>query len=387
MKKLFFAGLISVFLAVMPMSVYGATREKHLDSADIAFLSFMNTDCDISYTRRPLFNEKLEQSGWQYNFHVDSTYGFALITDINENDAQMYEVEEVYYEQHSPYDKCTGLPIYITFRQYIQYEDNCFIDLSSGNTLSEELIIKIANMGFGYSGSGDTTEISETISYASKTESTYSIQGDLPKYSGIEGATNCANVAGGIVIGYYDRFCENLIPDFKNYRELGTAIVYKLMTPESGAVITTLKDLMGTDKNQLGTTFTGFQSGMMEYVSSHGYTYSSESVLSAGIFNFAKYKDSVENSKPVALFLNNYSLVNLIQENDCEDIIISEHSTVAHVVIACGYKKHNYYNSNGQIIAERIYLKISSGFALRGICYLNINSVSTIDKAISINIS
>lgn len=387
MKKLFFVGVLSVFLAVMPMSVYGATCEKCLDNADIAFLEFMNTDCDISYTRRPLYNENLEQSGWQYNFDVDSTYGFALIAAINENDMQLYEVEEVYYEQHSPFDTCTGLPIYITFRQYIQYKDNCFIDLSSGSKLTEELIIKAANIGFGYSGSGNTTEISETISYASKTENIYSIKGDLPKYFGVAGATNCANVAGSVVVAYYDRFCENLIPNFEVYRTFGTAISYKLMTTEISDLILTLKDLMGTDINQTGTTFTGFQSGITQYVNSHGYTYSSESVLSGGNFDFNKYKNSVESNKPVALFLSNYSLLNQIQENSTQDIITSEHSTVAHVVIACGYKQHIYFNSNNQKLAERIYLKVSSGIATREICYLNINSVSKIDKAISVTIS
>ncbi len=386
MKKLLFVILLSTILMVMPISVYGVSAENCLDEADIAFLEFMNSDCEITYTRRPLYDEQLEQSGWQYNFRMEDTYGFALITNININSEESFEVEEVYYEQNSPFEKCLGLPVYITFNQYIDYYDECYIDLVTKNEVNSDLIEKFSKVGFGYSGSGNITEISETISYASKTENTYGIKGDLPKYSGVVGATNCANVAGGIIIGYYDRFCEDLIPKFKTYNQLGSLIIYKLGTAEISNVLDSLYTLMGTDVNQAGTTFNGFQNGMTSYANSHGYTYFTESILTSGRFDFSKYKKAVENNKPVALFLSNFSLLNQIQTNNGQDIITSDYSNVSHVIAACGYKQQIYYNSNEQQIAERIYLKVSSGFSERGICYLNINSVSKIDKAISITI-
>lgn len=387
MKKKIIICLLTGIVATTSFGVYGSANAECLDEVDIAFLEFMSVDDNISYTRSPLYNEALVESGWQYKFEYQNTYGFALIANIIENDEQTYEVEEVYYEQESAFDKCTGLPIYITFNQYIEYKSDRYFDLNSGDELSEEFIAISAAKGFGYFGSGSKTDISETISYTNKTEDSYSIKSDLPKYSAVEGATNCANVAGSIVVGYYDRFCENLIPNFQSYRMLGSTVVYKLMSAEIGEIVTTLKDLMGTDKNQLGTTFTGFQSGMLEYVQAHGYKYNSESVLTGGNFDFSKYKNSVESNKPVAIFLNNYAILNQIQENDGQDVISSEHTTIAHVVVGCGYKQHNYYNSNGQKIAERTYLKVASGFTPREICYLNINSVSKIDKAISVSIS
>lgn len=388
MKKIVVC-LFAGFVAATSFGAYSSASAECLDEADRAFLEFMDVDSAITYVRSPLYDESLEQNGWQYNFDYENTYGFALIAGagINENSEQTYEVEEVYYEQDSLFDDCSGLPVYVTFNQYIEYKSDRYFDLNSGEELSEEFIAKSVEKGFGYSGSGDFTELSETVSYSYKTEDIYSIKGDVPNYSGVVGGTNCANVAGGVLIGYYDRYCENLIPNFQNYRVLGTTIIYKSLTTETSNVITTLKDLMGTDKNQPGTTFSGFQSGMSEYVSSHGYTYSSESVLSGGNFDFSKYKNALESNKPVALFLNNYALLSSIQENGGQDVIYSEHSTVAHVVVACGYKQHHYYNSNGQKTAERTYLKVCSGITTRGICYLNINSVSKIDKAISVNIN
>ena len=368
MKKIIISTILAGVIATTPFGFLGSANAESLDNADIAFLSFMNINDNISYTRRPLYSECFEQSGWQYDFDYADTYGFALITSLYEDDQQIFEVEEVYYEQSSPFDYCEGLPIYITFNLYVEYKDNFFIDLSTDEKLSEEKIAKAVRSGFGHSGSGNNTEINETVYYANKTENTYSIKGDLPKYSSVEGGTNCANVAGSVLVGYYDRFCENLIPNFVTYRMLGTAIIYKAMTSETGDVVIALKDLMGTDKNQSGTTFTGFQNGMSDYARIHGYTYSSESVLTGGNFDFSKYKQAVENNKPVALFLSNYAFLNKIQEDGGQDVITSEHSTVAHVVIACGYMQHNYYNSIGQKTEERTYLKVCSGFAVRGIC-------------------
>lgn len=387
MKKEFIICLLAGIVATTSFGVYGSANAECLDEVDIAFLEFMDVEENISYIRSPLYNENLEQNGWQYKFQYNNTYGFALIANIIENDIQIYEVEEVYYEQESLFDKCTGLPVYVTFNQYIEYKSESYFDLISGDELSEEFIAASVEKGFGYTGTGSKTDISETISYSSRTEDSYSIKSDLPKYSAVEGATNCANVAGSIVIGYYDRFCENLIPNFQSYRKIGTTVIYKLMSAEIGDIVTTLKDLMGTDNNQLGTTFTGFQSGMIEYVQTHGYRYNSESVLTGGNFDFSKYKNSVKNNKPVALFLNNYAFLNQIQENNGQDVINSEHTTIAHVVVGCGYKQHIYYNSSGQKIAERTYLKVASGFTPKEICYLNINSVSKIDKAISVSIS
>ncbi len=387
MKKIIGAILLIGISATIPFVTYNAAKAETLDSADRVFLEFMGIENKISYERYPLYNECFESSGWQYNFKLENTYGFALIAEICENDLQSFEVEEVYYEKTSPFALCKGIPIYITFNQYIEYKDGCYFDLSSGAELNQATIDKAVEKGFGYSGSGNTTEIRETLNYSSKTENLYTMKGNLPNYSGVEGGTNCANVAGGVLVGFYDRFCENLIPNFQSYRVLGTTIVYKSSTDESTKVIADLNDLMETDNNQLGTTFTGFESGMVKYSQLHGYTYKSENILTGGNFDFNKYKNSVENNKPVALFLNNYAFLDGIQESEGQDIIKSTHTTLSHVVIACGYKQNNYYNSNGQKIAEKIYLKVCSGITSRGICYLNINSVSKVDKAVSVIIS
>ena len=51
----------------------------------------------------------------------------------------------------------------------------------------------------------------------------YEIKYGLPTYYAEYGTTVCANTAGAIAIGYYDRFNENLIPNYKTYTKFGEA--------------------------------------------------------------------------------------------------------------------------------------------------------------------
>lgn len=228
-----------------------------------------------------------------------------------------------------------------------------------------------------YCGTGGLTEQSETINYSRKETASYGIKGDVPNYDQLNDSS-CANVAGTILIGYYDRFCEELVPNYKTYNQIGSMFKYKSASFEIQAVMDELHTLMGTDVGTGGTTYNGFQKGMKSYVNSHGYSYSTEDL---GNLNFSKYKSAVENNKPVAVFLSNYSYAVAWEDNGTSEVIKSHHSTVAHVVIGCGYKVDTYYNSNGQVIATRTYLKVSSGWFQYGITYLCLDGKSEIDRA------
>ena len=208
------------------------------------------------------------------------------------------------------------------------------------------------------------------------------MKGEVPNYNQINDSS-CANVAGTILIGYYDRFCEELVPNYKTYVKIGTAIRYRIESFEIQAVMEELYTLMGTDVGGGGTTYSGFHNGMKSYVNAHGYSYSTEDL---GSLNFNKYKSAVDNNKPVAIFLLNYSYAVGGEDNGTSEVIKSHYSTVAHVVVGCGYKVDTYYNANGQVIATRTYLKVASGWVQYGITYLCLDGKSEIYKADSITI-
>lgn len=274
----------------------------------------------------------------------------------------------------------------MTYGTYMEYYDGDFYDLITGNKISKSTVEEKGRKGFSYSGGDYFTDKQQTINYASKIPEEYSIKYDLPNYSGKAGQSNCANTAGGVILGYYDRFFENLIPNYQSYVRIGAVIRYKSASTNVDNMLDELYVLMDTDQGQLGTTYTGFQEGMKAYVENRGYTYSTTSLFSNGMFDFTKYKQAVKNNKPVAVFLQNFAMLNRIQENSTQDIISSGYCALSHVAVGCGYKQDRYYNAAGNLLDTRTYLKVASALEEYNIGYLNINGLSTINRALSVTI-
>ena len=261
---------------------------------------------------------------------------------------------------------------------------NCFVAVFALTAVSFCSGFKLASQNdTKYCGSSTFTEESETINYATKETTSYNMKGNVPDYHKPTGSSSCANVAGGILIGYYDRFCEELIPNYQSYIKFASTIKYSIGSVETQEVINTLYTLMETDVGGAGTTYNGFHKGMKSYVNSHGYGYSYDDL---GNLDFNKYKTAVENDKPVAVFLENFSLAVTGQDSGASEVIKSHHCNAAHVVVGCGYKVVTYYNSNKQVIATRTYLKVASGMVEYGITYLCLDGKSNIDKTTSITI-
>ena len=383
-------GILS--MSALPMGEVVVTKAEILDPADQSFMEFVLSDTDykgkIEYTHSPLYNEELEVNGRQYDFTVGGVEGFALLIEIQSINKTFYEVEELFYGTPSPFEECKGLPIYITHRVYLDYKDDAFYNIIDDNIVENTVVNELSYKGFGYYGSDNFIEQAQTISYSTKSTESYTIPYDLPNYFGrVNEVTGCANNAGACIIGYYDRFYENLIPNYKSYVQIGNAIRYRTGTTEVFDLVEELYMLMGTDVNHLGTTFSEFQAGMLQYVANKGYTYSTTNLFVNGSFNIQNYKSAVQNGKPIALFMTGFALLNEITETTNMDTVLSGYSAAAHVMVGCGYKIDKYYNSNGVIQDMRTYLKVASGSNIYGIGYLNINGLGQMDRAISVTIS
>ncbi|MDE7256519.1 MAG: hypothetical protein K2N50_00995 [Clostridia bacterium] len=224
---------------------------------------------------------------------------------------------------------------------------------------------------------------SETINYSRKETSEYKIKSEIPDYYRMGENTSCANIAGAVVIGYYDRFCEELMPDFKAYYQIGSGIMYRPGGVVAEQVMTSLYTLMGTDVGGAGTTFDGFQAGMKSYVNGHNYSYSTQDL---GSIDFNKYKTAVEANKPVAIFLSNFSLRVTGSDDGATETINYNYCTSAHVVVGYGYKVDTYYNANNQVVATRTYLKVASGLETYKMSHLCLDGKSKVSRATAITI-
>ena len=234
-------------------------------------------------------------------------------------------------------------------------------------------------LAYDYYGGGQQYPGEETISYTyKKTTAEGAIESTVPDFHTMEGGGSCANVGGAIMIANYDRFCENLVPDYTSYRVFLGNIVYRGISSQTLEVMKSLYQLMGTDSE--GTTFDGYQDGMRKYVQNKGYTYSYSDV---GNINWSSYMSSISNDRPVALFLSKYTFLSVISTDNNVDTIYTNTTYEGHVVIGYGYKIEEYYNSNNQLIATRNYLRVASGFNDEGLALLCLDGKSTVDRAIS----
>lgn len=386
-KKFLTATLIlATLLSSLPtLGALSATAEE-LSPVDAYFLDFVADDIGnnpITYQSTPLYDETLTATGYEYTFEVNGVNGYALLQEVQVGEESFYEVEEMKFNGVSPFSQCDGLPVYITFQLYLDYVDGVLYDLETGEPVSQETLALATSKRFGYFGGGSYTTQTYTITYDHKTSNQYDIQYGLPTYVPITG-TSCANAAGTIVMGYYDRFCGNLVPNEVTYYVIGNNLSYKGVTATVQDVCLQLYDLMGTTDS--GTTFAGFNAGMSAYAQQQGYSYSTTSVFTSGSFDFNKYKTAVESGKPVALFLNNYGIYMATTTEGNVDTVHNDVSPYTHVAIACGYKCDTYYDANNNVISTQRYLRVSSGLALYELCYFNATAYTTINNAIAITI-
>lgn len=394
MKKLFIIlCLVTAFLMCGATTVSALEVDVN-DNSDALFLDFIQSELtpeefeSLEYTKQYVYDLDLQQAGYVIDFSFGNNVGYALLAKIRFSDTYTYELEEIRLGA-SPFANCVGTKVYPAPFAYLQYANGNFKDLSTNAVLNESQLAILEQKGFNYCGGTTYTNVAYTYNYDHKTENEYYIPGSAPEYTGIVGASNCAVVAGANLIGFYDRLYENLIPNYQTYNSFGGRVLYKGISTEIDAVMTTLNTMMEADVDGPGVTFTGYVNGLEEYVEGKGYTFSYNSLMSWGSFDYSAYVTAVESGKAVSLFLTNYSLVAMTAfvENTNQDTVYNCQYPSNHVVIGCGYRVDSYYDANDNLINQVKYLRVSSGFPEFTLCYLNISNFTQIANAITINIS
>lgn len=108
-----------------------------------------------------------------------------------------------------------------------------------------------------------TTEVVRR-DFISREKTKYDLAILPPCYTYAPAVSSCAAVAGSNLIGFYDRYNEDLIPNHKSGSLIaGVAYSYSSQDSETFALAHTLYDYMGTDET--GTTEAQFVDGIKKF--------------------------------------------------------------------------------------------------------------------------
>lgn len=243
--------------------------------------------------------------------------------------------------------------------------------------------------GDGYNGAIMTGTETETITYAWKDEIQYAINGGLPLYYDTSTRTRtCANVAGAIVLGYYDKTYDELIPNFTSARVIRDRVLYNVQTDAVQAVIDSLYVKMNTDSTSGGTTIAGFKNGLKSYINEKGKNVAYSGTGQNNQMNQTAFIQSIQNNRPVALFVSKYTLIPIMNFSisSTEDKLNKTKFDGNHVLVSYGLKEVNYYNSNGSLKKQLTLLMVATGFLQDPLYYIELNSNSNVIDSYSINV-
>ncbi|MDE6400991.1 MAG: hypothetical protein K2L54_00075 [Clostridiales bacterium] len=370
----------------------GAEAKSYANQDPTEYLEVTLTDMGYTpeggYTIDYTYNKDLEVNGLEYTFTIQDEQCYALMTSETDSVGNVYyDIMEMFFNSPSPFASAQGKKVYLDMFTYIDYTDGAYYDITSNQELTDGQLDKINSIGFGANDDYENyNTVFEEISYASRNTDSYTFQYGLPTYSVSSYRNACANISGGIVLGYYDIFCPNLIPNYSTIYTSNNRTRYHLQSEEISAVIDQLYYDMKTNVSG-GTTVTNFKAGMTDYVKRQGYNISFASVKSGSSFSYDSYKTQIKNAKPVALFLMSFNINDGVLPYDGADHIDTTYYSVNHAMVGCGYLEIDYYNASGANFRSDKYLKISTAMDNATSGYMRINDKENVYDALAITIA
>ena len=222
-----------------------------------------------------------------------------------------------------------------------------------------------------------------SIPYNSREFTKYDLAIFCPTYTFAPTVGSCAPIAASNIVGFYDRYDENLIPNHKSGNLVGSWYAYAIEDDAVESVIRELHSLMGTTATT-GTTEKQFLDGLESFCKSKGKKMETYSCMSGKSFNFSKARSYIEDSNmPIALFLSGYNVGRrLSQEN--EDLLSFYTSDANHVMVGFGYSTYIYQTSDGTLTKN--YFNVASGIAGNSSGIYDISLSTKINDALAIRI-
>lgn len=387
-KRLFVALiLLAILISLFSTTAIAFACPLNNDDFDIVFLEttkeLYDTDADELYltaNKEPLLDIRLNPLGYVYDFYINGSSGYAILILIDDE----IIVAEYALDVVSPYSDMSGNRIYVNYLTYLREDQGEFYVMPNNTRLPTVAIEALTAKA--YCGNGSITYSEEYITYISKNVNKKNLTIRHPSIVEVGGLSNaCAPIAGANLIQYWDRFCENLIPNYTSYTILNNQYLYKSDPANLDNIVIALYTDMSTNVNNAGTTETQFKNGLRTFCSRQGYgTVNFNSCMSWGKFNYDLAKQRIDAGQPLAIFVDTFTAAN-ISESDT-DYIAYLNGNGCHVMAGFGYKEISYVLTSG---AERTdyYIAVAAGYTMFSRAYYNINLRTTIDDVFGVVIS
>ncbi|MCM1009163.1 MAG: hypothetical protein NC485_14840 [Ruminococcus flavefaciens] len=234
-----------------------------------------------------------------------------------------------------------------------------------------------------YLGGGTLTEQKYSIEYVNKNIDNKVLAIKTPNYL-IAGVT-CVPNAATCLLGFYDRYFDDLILNFTAGRSVASKYLYSSDDENVADAAKQLSYDMGMSNPATdGATVNDFKSGMKTYVARKNLNVSYASCMSWGRFDYDKALLNLNSNIPLIIFTRGYNLVS-IQNISNEDIVTMLSSNGAHAMAVFGYSEITYSQSNGKIKVDK-YLQVSSGVSSMSNALVNIETNISIDDAYAVTI-
>ena len=230
-------------------------------------------------------------------------------------------------------------------------------------------------------GSSDQTISSISFDYDYYTLEDVHLDMLCPIYRNLTQENSCAPFAGSVLVGYYDFYCPNLLPNYESFYYYN-GYKFKPQNTQVIAMKEYLYELMGTNSINPGTSVAQFKTGMTSFAQEKGYNITFNS---CGTINVTSVKSYLQQQKPIVIFMNSYkySPFNAITIGDISASMSILESNNGHVMTAYGYREYKYYQDGVNFRTDR-YLLVVFGDGTDGL--IDITNTSRIDDSYAVTI-
>lgn len=390
MKKKILTLLIISAMLISTIGGISAFAQVSLEECDKCFQTTMNAVLDredvegnkITATRKPVYDLKLEQLGYIYEFDTVDSEGYAIVICDDGN----YVAIEVFPNTKSPYAEVNDgeQNVFVNTMSYYKALDAEIRDIVTNEVISDEDYNILEENAILYTSSGiDNPEYVEVVvDYQSVDEDYYKMSFRTPRFGNIGLTSGCAAVAGGNIIGYFDRYYEDLIPNHVAGELKSGYYYYNFQdTYVTQAMATLYEDMQGTVN---GISEANFKSGLQKYCSRKGLSCDFTSLKSSNKINYDSVKSSMKSGKPVALLLNTFHTCD-ISFGDQKDYLDYTIYNANHMMVGFGYRDITYTLTNGSKSNYR-FIYVATGFINPADAYFNIDYSANIVSAYGVNI-